>query len=713
MPADRADAGRQNMHTFFVNTSKRSLSHYDVLFDVCRETRKLVMLECAMDSWDSGYAACAKKMGDAIESDLELTNEFQLVVYVDLCEVRRSANLTENEDMTVHMKALQRIYLRRIRQTLVQALAEEGRRPTETLVMFGVDRETDAKDEKSQGRIKDLEGKVVEAMMGYFGLPVKEEDIHKIAQPVWDSEDADKPAMLREKIEALKLPDALPGAAAAYEAGISRWYECVAIHKDMKHAFEELLSWLGEKEKENSRICGVDCPYDSSAIDRNKTVRAVVQLSIASYLLECVYSDKMLDEKRQPRPFVLYTADKLTKCLEQRRRMYDAKRKEVKNLSQTFAELKLAPELKKLDHERFGLDQWGERAPQKEEGKALLELEKSFDKPKWEDKKAPTGTEAQPYTESGDALYAHSAEHLARLREFTQENLSNYAAHSDGNHSEQLERRCVDVESSARETATKHWFAGEDSEQEDQDLRPRANTAYDSAVDRYLECCEGRALEIVDIEEQHTWFEARIKQIESSMKYLLVAGIGAVFALVLLYMPFLVLQWEAIMGNALTLAAALVAFGLPFGVLVAVYLALAVRQRQQYRKTWEIFKEKYDEALARNEKARGDYEKLLTTVIPALRWLYEYKIDVEFYAECCKRAWAKTDHHAEKLRQWEERVQNIIEDLNTGKPGDARLKIIELNLNLNLPYCVGEENQKYYSVLDMDAIQTLRRGKKG
>ena len=75
------------MHTFFINTSKKNLEGYDVLFDIHYENRALVSLTCPMSDWydpEKGYEACVAQMSDLIDGYVELNNAFNLILYIDL-----------------------------------------------------------------------------------------------------------------------------------------------------------------------------------------------------------------------------------------------------------------------------------------------------------------------------------------------------------------------------------------------------------------------------------------------------------------------------------------------------------------------------------------------------------------------------------------------------------------------------------------------------
>ena len=128
-------------------------------------------------------------------------------------------------------------------------------------------------------------------------------------------------------------------------------------------------------------------------------------------------------------------------------------------------------------------------------------------------------------------------------------------------------------------------------------------------------------------------------------------------------------------------------------------------QRKKYRDTWKEFKEKSDEVLRENALAAEKYDRLLSVFVPTLRWVYEYKLDVEFYAECCKMARAKVGHHMQKLHDRVVAVGNIIEDLEVdpevlerfGRGADIKAGN---DLDYNLSFCTGNTNRAFYSIVD-------------
>ena len=144
------------MHTFFVNTSASALiatPDWDVLSDIERENRRLVILECPIDQWrqaSEGYIACADRMGEMINSHAELTNEYDLIVYIDLTGrppysemIRQSGNDRSRKSC---LQVLRTVYSRLRAVTLVKRLGEAGRAPREILILFGEDRMTSGLD---------------------------------------------------------------------------------------------------------------------------------------------------------------------------------------------------------------------------------------------------------------------------------------------------------------------------------------------------------------------------------------------------------------------------------------------------------------------------------------------------------------------------------------------------------------------------------------
>ena len=135
------------MHTFFINTSKKSLQDYAVLFDVYEANKTFLPLECPMEDWldlQAGYRACLQKMGELIDGYAEIDDTFNLVLYVDLLEHPVYAAIARAQEEDVQRNAVQQamqlLLTRWLSKTLLSALVTAGRRPQEVLLMVGTDK---------------------------------------------------------------------------------------------------------------------------------------------------------------------------------------------------------------------------------------------------------------------------------------------------------------------------------------------------------------------------------------------------------------------------------------------------------------------------------------------------------------------------------------------------------------------------------------------
>ena len=94
-----------------------------------------------------------------------------------------------------------------------------------------------------------------------------------------------------------------------------------------------------------------------------------------------------------------------------------------------------------------------------------------------------------------------------------------------------------------------------------------SETAYTSALLDYLEFSAGRSVAVTDIEEQCNWFVTRVNRIQDSLRKIKTVAIGLLFAILALYIPFVILQWEGIVENVLTIVVALLSVAIPIVLL--------------------------------------------------------------------------------------------------------------------------------------------------
>ena len=155
-----------------------------------------------------------------------------------------------------------------------------------------------------------------------------------------------------------------------------------------------------------------------------------------------------------------------------------------------------------------------------------------------------------------------------------------------------------------------------------------------------------------------------------------------------------------IYASPASITTALIYIGGPVLLLITLFTAAVLVYKRKYRKAWDQLVSKSNEALARNKLSAEMYDKLLCSVIPALRWVYEYKMDVEFYADCCTHAKAKLNHHISKLKDRVKNIGNMIADLEC-ESGTVEPDAGEDNsIDYNLAYCTGEKNKAFYTIID-------------
>ena len=99
-------------------------------------------------------------------------------------------------------------------------------------------------------------------------------------------------------------------------------------------------------------------------------------------------------------------------------------------------------------------------------------------------------------------------------------------------------------------------------------------------------------------------------------------------------------------------------------------------------------------------------------MIPALRWVYEYKLDVDYCAECCSVADAKIEHHRRKLRDRVASIKNMLSDLEYNDSEEEEASRNKINtedaVDYNVSFCSGEKNRRFYSVIDLKELKKAK-----
>lgn len=737
------------MHTFFINTSKKELNEYDVLFDIHYEKKTLVSMKCPMSDWydgDKGYMACVKQMSDMIDGYVELNNAFNLIIYIDLSENKAYSSIQRDafhdKDRDECCRAMHILFTHVISESIVDELVSSGRRPQNVLIMFGEEKHfTDfnvaSNDANRQSIMRNL--------FGFIGLPGNDV-IEATAKKVTGTEASDKVIMFTEELSKSYGEELVPGIRERYKADLQLWCDAIINEANIHKANEELFERINGINKVESDRIGVDivsCPYDFYACKVNKSILALSQLNIALYLLKCVESESVyetgsVEGTRKPIEFHLYSVQEIAPIFKSKESIYSAKTEEIETLAKSYTDLKLAPQLSSFDHAKFGLDMYGDKATDfiisdvqseeadeekaknaaeasddtgetieikgnvkevtvvEKEGRKLFsrdeykEFDYNFDQ--GSDKMLKKKTTPEEYIEQAKKVRKHHLDYLKKLKVHVSGVLSNYAGKSKENKPALLQ-------------VGGYRYAGPGEENKViEAVEGVSSKAYESMINQYMEFCAGRSVAISDIEEQCNWFVSRVHQIKESLRKIKLVAIGILFAILLLYVPFVVIQFEAIVENVLALATALGSIAVPIVLLYFIFSIVALAQRKKYIKAWKEFKEKSDQALEENKIAAQKYDQLLSVIVPALRWVYEYKLDVEYCLECCSVADAKIEHHRRKLRDRVTSLQNILGDLefkdNEREETQSESISIADAIDYNVAFCSGEKNQSFYSVID-------------
>lgn len=318
---------------------------------------------------------------------------------------------------------------------------------------------------------------------------------------------------------------------------------------------------------------------------------------------------------------------------------------------------------------------------------------------------------------------AHHLKYLDRLRLHTGRTLSHYAGRSIDNKPAMLEKRVVSVtdeEFAGREREFNYALNKETETREPEILRDLADEAYRTAQTEYLKFSANRSVALTDIEKQCDWFITRVEQITESLRRIKLVALGLLAAIIVLYLPFAVVQWGAITENVLTIITALASVAIPIALLYVVFAAVSAWQRRKYYEAWDEFKAKSDEVLEENADAARKYDRLLKAYIPMLRYIYEYKLDVEFYLDCCAMASAKLAHHREKLDARIDFLKKVIEDLElrTWRDHDDESYYetaagrytgsVTESPEYNFAFCSGK-NCEFYAVFEPEMLMRIKK----
>ncbi len=726
------------MHTFFINTSNESFEDkYEVLFDIHYENRTLVSMEYPLSDWydkDKGYPDCLKKMSDMIDGYVELNNSFNLIIYIDLSGNESYSSIMRDafhdRQRQECIRAMQILFTHAINNSIVKELVDAGRKPQDVLIMFGEDKDY---SDFGANKVRERDDEIRKCLFSFLGLP-DDESIREIAKSVVAGSEENKVFTFKEQILSKCGKELIPGILESYTTDLDLWCEEIITEQNDVDANRSLYNRIEEINTVESERIGIkitSCPYDRNATKGNKSALTLKQLNVALHVLRCAENNSIYknNEQRELLNFSCYDIEDMAGLFKSKEIIFSKKAEKIESLNDLYRALNLIPVRYVFNYLKFGLDEYGDRKYNliiRTEKLTENESEENIDSEtivlpdnvnKVVDEESEryslfSKKEYAPfeYELQGDTTLAKSPEeyvekalnerkrhldYMKKLRVHISRVLSNYAGNSRENVEALLQMGNYRYSDKQEETAEMKMV---------EEAKTVAEKAYETMLDQYMEFCSGGVVALTDIEEQCNWFITRVNQIRASLNKITLVGVGALIGIIALYLPFVIIQFEAIISNILTLAVALGSFALPIVVLGGVFAAVAAKQRKKYAEAWDEFKKKSEEALSENKAAVKNFDTLLSVAIPALRWVYEYKLDVSFCMEMCDIADAKVEHHRRVLHNRVKALGNILRDLqfdfddNEGTADKAEVDVKDIDFNS--AFCSGSKNIKFYSIVD-------------
>ncbi len=753
------------MHTFFINTSGQELENYSDIFEIQYETRRLVSLECPLTEWnddENGYKACVRKMGEMIDSYKDINNDFNLIIYIDLLsyEAYTSIPMNKHRERYACLKTLHSVLKHYIKGTFVDEMNECGRVPKEVLLIFEENEPPKDGDEITE----DGKNLIRSYARIVLGLPSESEIDEIVYNTVAAGEDALSSEQFCEKIAGCTRSCVGEKVLHAYldqvDTFVSEAKGYETSEQPVKHLLDRIIDCSYVDDKTVSSVTFVTNRRAGTVNRQEKTRR---NLRLCFYILSCVEEGTVFNKAScgedvpRVKAFPEIDWENVIAEFTAKGSVFQRKYNETQRLSESFSEMKLAPPLYAFDNQRFALDEYGKRGRTfdvvdvegtKDEAQEEKDIEEGVVRPKgkkavvvndvcarslfskeeypsfdyrgddFDESILGSDATAEQYIAEAQKLRQHHLDYLQCLKVHVSDRLSNYAGRSAENDPALLRKRKVSVaEEDFEDTGRDYRYAKPGRPKETKKLKTVesiSETAYTSTLLDYMEFCAGRSVAITDIEEQCNWFITRVHQINESLRKIQLVAIGLLFAIFILYIPFAVIQWESITENAMTVMVALLSISIPIVLLYLIFAIASLVQRKKYCKAWKEFKEKSDQILGDNAIAAEKYDQLLSVYIPTLRWVYEYKLDVEFYTECCKMARAKIGHHIQKLHDRVVTIGNIIEDLEADvsehghTAGKARDDAND-EIDYNVAFCSGEKNRKFYSIIDTNFLELVHK----
>ncbi|MBQ3489133.1 MAG: hypothetical protein IJA86_00900 [Clostridia bacterium] len=830
-------------HTFFINASFAEFDRYQVLAEMEIEKRQLLTLDildsenpsenssgksypiknwCDVTDGRRNYEYCADKIREIIDSDKNVSDNFNLVIYIDLCEFEEYKNIPELEEyehLTAEEKpspyrqklncreAFRRILRSFVRHTMVYELEQRSCAPVSTLLILDTGCEPISAENKDQNLIRRYECELLGLNKAFFkayrDTSIAEGTVSADAfERLFFGKEKNKPSANQAWKEDSDQ-NFWNGVKEIFGKPVKTW--CKDGIKTQENASDEKtetvfgrddfmitkgLAFMNQKCGESVKTILFE--KNRFAIRQSMHAFAEAQITLYIYLLQCsergflnTGSKKSEDQDADVNVFAFNHIDieKTEEILFRKYKMYEA---EAGKISPDGTCSKMKEEFQKqiqyLPFKGYGLDKYGKWDKKLSDSVEILKgMEFSEDMNTYlnqskEDVKAykpKTETEEDP-----EAAFAEEENRESKIKEITDQlkkakEAATNPGETEGEKTPQKFKNVKDMLAEAKiikesheklhdilQTSVKDWLpnytadapekqqqaklpkrnpneqtkryliasetdgetenAKTNTEKTDVDLRTFAKQAYDTVKERYLEGNRVYPVSATNIDKQYKWFTNRVKEIREGIRRLTFSALIACLVLLCSYIPFFLIQKNLIFENLVTAGIAMVTFAVPFAILFVVFGILKKQQESEYEKAFAIFMEEANKSVAENEASLQNYLDLLKNRIPSLRYIYEYKTDVECAFKYYEIDRGKCQHHRIRLLRRKETVGNILEDLdvnlrdmeeqyrrdhseNSGNKKEAET----LGIDYTKAFSSGKENQKIYSILTKEDIHDI------
>ena len=720
------------MHNFFLNATKEKVSYFENIFDDLIMSERVISVDCPLAG--ESFEAMAQKLGEIIDKYDNVDSNFNIIMYCDVTEnpLYQTVSLDKTDYRDRRVFVCQEVYRELVAllfyEKIYLPLKESGRMPNN--VMLCVDEE-------------DIEAdSLVKVSLHEYLLPMIGARPQTEIEALWDEKkNSGLPAQecakeFESELMALNSDELIRGVRSCVRPFIRQFCLELASGTDPERAWKQFVKDVETRyESITKSITVVELKNNQAALKNNRKMKAERDLKLNSLL------NRSFSEGSSYRSAQAYLdgidLQSVIEFLDKKQKQIEAELTGIPTNVNSFVKLKLAPVLDAFANRRFAMDISGhpaykllaknaEETDQEErqninDGKAIsnalrkqiivddtIKTEPLVSNYEYFDSSGLEAfdeeIEVEDYENGAIRLRGHHLSYLRNLKMHLTDILSHYAGRSEQYVQELLPKRKLRSPGTIRRGSDNTVLATYADplsrvieNRKIEILKEQGDNAYETSLKRYLEFCAEEKVTLSDLKEESDWFINRMNEITESLKSIKKVGIGTTVGATVLFAPLVVMGGSVIFSNPLSVVVALASMLLPGALVAAALKPLKRKQLNKRKDVIDKYIERSEKALESNKEAVDQYEDLLSFYIPSVRFSYDYKQDVEFYRECCASAEAKLNHHKAKMRERLETIGNIMEDLEV-RPDPAVIAGSGAP-EYRLPFCVGDKNRAFYSIL--------------